>query len=189
MVNLRNLFIQWHNIKINDTLEVGRNGVGFSSARCIPDKFHNCDSMDAIMADLQEHKAIRPRVSFSALSCTRTYVPSQNSWYTDKEQRAFLKNVLKDAVRIKSLLISKQDEAATRVAQEDLVGIESLVFSKALLDSRRERKDHIRCVLIEQDNLRSEGIPEDFAKRLASLSATRSVKSVERARFCAILAL
>mmetsp|Transcript_32454 Transcript_32454/g.55307 ORF Transcript_32454/g.55307 Transcript_32454/m.55307 type:complete len:121 (+) Transcript_32454:22-384(+) len=84
MVNLRNLFIQWHNIKINDTLEVGRNGAGFSSARCIPDKFHNCDSMDAIMADLQEHKAIRPRVSFSALPCTRTY----------KNLRAFSKQLV-----------------------------------------------------------------------------------------------
>lgn len=150
-------------------------------------------------------KKLQPRVTFSERSSMHIYRPDprygRNKSYTKEDRKNFGSEAFSEAIRIKRLVLSTPG-ASTKdsfkyllkhniISLEEIVGIEHLVLGKSASKLLKERQDHSRAVLMEQERqCVQEKIQEhvDPMKKLGEFSASRSLKSVKRARIRAAMA-
>ena len=125
----------------------------------------------------------------------------RNKSYTKQDRKSFGSEAFSEAIRIKRLVLSTPG-ASTKdsfkyllkhdiVSLEEIVGIEHLVLGKSASKLLKERQDHSRAVLMEQDRqCMQEKAKEhiDPMKKLGEFSASRSLESAKRARIRAAMA-
>lgn len=152
------------------------------------------------------YKKLKPRVTFSERSSMYVYRPDPsyvlNKSYTKEERRGFSTEALTEAIRIKKLVLSTPG-ASTKdsfkfllkndvITLEEIVGIEHLVLGKSASKLLKERQDHAKAVLMKQCQQRMEEgkskLQDDSMTKLGEFSASRSMKSVKRARIRAAMA-
>ena len=150
------------------------------------------------------NKLLKPRVTFSKISSMQIYHIDQlyaNSKSHSKEDfKRFSMDTLMDAARIKNLVLLTSSDASTKesfrylienhvIMSEEIQGIEHLISNSAY-KLLKERRNHPRAVLSEQDRmeaLTSDSMKhtkshDDLVNQLATFSASRSLRSAERAR-------
>jgi hypothetical protein len=150
------------------------------------------------------NKLLKPRVTFSKISSMQMYHIDQlyaNSKSHSKEDfKRFSMDTLMDAARIKNLVLLTSSDASTKesfrylienhvIMSEEIQGIEHLISNSAY-KLLKERRNHPRAVLSEQDRmeaLTSDSMKQtkshdDLVNQLATFSASRSLRSAERAR-------
>lgn len=164
------------------------------------------------------YKQLKPRVTFSERSSMHVYHPdphyAHSKSYSRQERKSFGSEALSEAIRIKKLVVYStpsdgQHHASTKdsfkyllknniISLEEIVGIEHLVLGNSVSKLLRERKEHARAVLMEQhrmaEKIRQQEQEQSMKKlndpyaKLGEFSASRSVKSVKRARIRAAMA-
>jgi len=139
-------------------------------------------------------------VTFSEYSSLHVYqvgpIERQKS-YTSAERKSFQIDAFREATRIQSLIASCPYEGGEAIRYllnfglinpEELVGIENLICGRSSSKKvAKERYLHTALVLEKQRELRDMN-EMNFAQKLAATAVTRSLKSVEKARFRAALA-
>lgn len=143
--------------------------------------------------------------------------------YSKEERKQFGRDALSEAIRIKKLVLrASRPSSSTKdvfkfllknnvIGLEEIVGIEHLVLGKSASKLLKERKDHARAVLLEQDRMEqmsrverqlmqqqqlqeqkqvsTKKISDDSqVDRLGAYAASRSSKAVKRARIRAAMA-
>lgn len=169
-----------------------------------------CDESESINnEDWQSlYKKLRsPNVTFSERSSMHIYRPdphyTKTKSYTKVERKAFGSDALREAIRIKRLVISAESgKASTKdsfkfllknnvIRLEEIVGIEHLVLGKSAAKLLKERRDHSRAILREQERqcLQHKKLKHnDPMGKLGEFSVNRTLKSVKRARIRAAMA-
>mmetsp|Transcript_26137 Transcript_26137/g.44552 ORF Transcript_26137/g.44552 Transcript_26137/m.44552 type:complete len:166 (-) Transcript_26137:92-589(-) len=142
--------------------------------------------------------AIGKRVRFSnsfATTCLyqedRFYGASKS--FSAAEQKTFDENAIKEAARIKMLLLSRSEKSASKkglfkscgVSRKELLGIDHLILETPSHVAKR-RQAHLRAVLSEQATQKDNGYRDD--DRLARQSRQLTKSSASRARGRATMA-
>lgn len=163
----------------------------------------SCCSVDA--QDWQHlYKSLQPRVTFSESSSMHVYHADplyvRSKSYSKEERKHFSVEALSEAVRIKKLVLSTPGSSTKDsfkfllknnvIALEEIVGIEHLVLGKSASKLLKERQDHSKAVVQEQHRmgLMQECQSGKLCDKLGEFSASRSCKSVKRARIRAAMA-
>mmetsp|Transcript_17194 Transcript_17194/g.27931 ORF Transcript_17194/g.27931 Transcript_17194/m.27931 type:complete len:282 (+) Transcript_17194:238-1083(+) len=149
------------------------------------------------------YKQLQPKVTFSERSSMHVYCPDplyvRNKSYTKTDRKNFGSEALSEAIRIKRLILTTPGASAKDsfkcllknniISLEELLGIEHLVFCKSASKLLKERKGYAREVLTEHRRQRHvEKVQYDHTEKLGEFSASRSAKSVKRARIRAAMA-
>ena len=149
-------------------------------------------------------KLLKPQVTFSEMSSMQLYhvdpLYAISKSYSKEDFKHFSKDIMMEAARIKNLVLLTSSDAYTKescrylienhvIMPEEIQGIEHLIY-KSAYKLLRERRNHPRAVLSEQD--RMEALLSDSMKQmkshdgiliqLATFSALRSSRSAKRAR-------
>ncbi|KAL3799139.1 hypothetical protein HJC23_002267 [Cyclotella cryptica] len=139
-------------------------------------------------------------VTFSEYSSLHVYqvgpVERQKA-YSSTERKAFQIDAFREATRIQGLIASCPYEGGEAIRYllnfglinpEELVGIENLICGRSSSKKvSKERYLHTAFVLERQRELREKN-EMNSVQKLAATATTRSLKSVEKARFRAALA-
>lgn len=148
-----------------------------------------------------------PRVTFSETSSMHVYHADphyvRNKAYSRAERKSFSTEAMREAIRIKRLVLATPGDSTRDsfkyllkndiICLEEIVGIEHLVLGKSASKLLRERQDHAKAILMEQCRQRvvkddASKVQDDTTKKLGEFSASRSCKSVKRARIRAAMA-
>mmetsp|Transcript_21400 Transcript_21400/g.39317 ORF Transcript_21400/g.39317 Transcript_21400/m.39317 type:complete len:253 (-) Transcript_21400:153-911(-) len=148
-------------------------------------------------------KQLQAKVTFSERSSMHVYCPDplyvRNKSYTKTDRKNFGSEALSEAIRIERLILTTPG-ASTKdsfncllkndiISLAEIVGIEHLVLSKSASKLLKERKGYAREVLTEHRRQRHvEKVQYDHTEKLGEFSASRSAKSVKRARIRAAMA-
>mmetsp|Transcript_14251 Transcript_14251/g.25049 ORF Transcript_14251/g.25049 Transcript_14251/m.25049 type:complete len:253 (-) Transcript_14251:138-896(-) len=148
-------------------------------------------------------KQLQAKVTFSERSSMHVYCPDplyvRNKSYTKTDRKNFGSEALSEVIRIKRLILTTPGASAKDsfkcllknniISLEELLGIEHLVFCKSASKLLKERKGYAREVLTEHRRQRHvEKVQYDHTEKLGEFSASRSAKSVKRARIRAAMA-
>eukprot|EP00580_Thalassiosira_gravida_P019102 CAMPEP_0201676978 /NCGR_PEP_ID=MMETSP0494-20130426/43093_1 /ASSEMBLY_ACC=CAM_ASM_000839 /TAXON_ID=420259 /ORGANISM="Thalassiosira gravida, Strain GMp14c1" /LENGTH=238 /DNA_ID=CAMNT_0048159821 /DNA_START=60 /DNA_END=776 /DNA_ORIENTATION=+ len=125
---------------------------------------------------------------------------TRNKSYTKTERANFTSETLSEVIRIKQLIISIPGASAKDsfkyllknniISLEEMVGIEHLVICRSMSKLLKERRDHVRAVLVEQERQRMKRtVKDDPAEKLGEFSRTRSIMSAQKARIRATMAV
>jgi hypothetical protein len=121
--------------------------------------------------------------------------------YSKDDCQRFSMDSLKEAVRIKNLVVSSTPIGASAkesfknllkndvILPEEIRGIEHLLLYKSRSKLLQERRDHARAVLLMQHRMETSArdpvkqkVQGDIVEALASFSASRSSRSAKHAR-------
>lgn len=136
------------------------------------------------------------QVSFSKVSTLFVYETKGETpkSYSKRDQDFFGVEALREALRVKELIAQSPPESTKEslrfllknrsLAIEEMVGIENAILGQG---THTIKKLHAKTVLQKQREQRQN--PEDAAENMASVARESSLKSLLRARACAVFAV
>lgn len=139
---------------------------------------------------------LKPKVSFSKVSTLFVYETKGETpkSYSKRDQDFFGVEALREALRVKELIAQSPPESTKEslrfllknrsLAIEEMVGIENAILGQG---THTIKKLHAKTVLEKQREQRQN--PEDAAENMASVARESSLKSLLRARACAVFAV
>lgn len=138
---------------------------------------------------------LKPKVSFSKVSTLFVYETGETpKSYSKRDQDFFGVEALREALRVKELIAQSPPESTKEslrfllknrsLAIEEMVGIENAILGQG---THTIKKLHAKTVLQKQREQRQN--PEDAAENMASVARESSLKSLLRARACAVFAV
>mmetsp|Transcript_550 Transcript_550/g.1173 ORF Transcript_550/g.1173 Transcript_550/m.1173 type:complete len:241 (+) Transcript_550:98-820(+) len=150
-------------------------------------------------------KKVFPPKQVTISDQSRMYIYNSDPFYTRKksytkaERTNFTSETLSEVVRIKRLIMSTPGASTTDsfkyllknniISLEEMVGIEHLILCRSMPKLLKERQDHVRAVLMEQERQRvKRTVQEDPTETLREFSWTRSIRSAKKARIRAAMA-
>jgi len=138
---------------------------------------------------------LRPKVSFSKVSTLFVYETKGETpkSYSKRDQDFFGVEALREALRVKELIAQSPPESTKEslrfllknrsLAIEEMVGIENAILGQG---THTTKKLHAKTVLQKQREQQQN--PEDAAENVARVARESSLKSLLRARACAVFA-
>jgi len=139
---------------------------------------------------------LRPKVSFSKVSTLFVYETQRGETpksYSKRDQDFFGVEALREALRVKELIAQSPPESTKEslrfllknrsLAIEEMVGIENAILGQG---THTTKKLHAKTVL--QKQWEQQQNPENAAENMARVARESSLKSLLRARACAVFA-
>lgn len=154
---------------------------------------------DDMVLHMQAKPELKPRVSFSKVSTLFVYETKEETpkSYSKRDQAFFGVEALREVLRVKELIAQSPPESTKEslrfllknrsLAIEEMVGIENAILGQGT--HTIIKKHHAKTVLQEQrKQWEQRQNPEDAAENMASVARQSSLKSLLRARACAVFA-
>lgn len=149
---------------------------------------------DDMVLHMHSKPELRPKVSFSKVSTLFVYETNgETKSYSKRDQDFFGVEALREALRVKELIAQSPPESTKEslrfllknrsLAIEEMVGIENAILGQG---THTIKKLHAKTVLQKQREQRQN--PEDAAENVARVARESSLKSLLRARACAVFA-
>mmetsp|Transcript_29955 Transcript_29955/g.62774 ORF Transcript_29955/g.62774 Transcript_29955/m.62774 type:complete len:183 (-) Transcript_29955:165-713(-) len=124
---------------------------------------------------------MKKSVQFAETSEVKVVKASGINWYTLQDQERFKRERIIDLLLVKKYAKS----GSSRVLETCPVGLEQFLSSKRVRDTKSNRREVIRLVLMEQWRQRTAGVndPEQLARLSLMKSAEASVVAQKRGKF------
>ena len=155
---------------------------------------------DDMVLYMHSKPELRPKVSFSKVSTLFVYETNgETKSYSKRDQDFFGVEALREALQVKELIAQSPPESTKEslrfllknrsLAIEEMVGIENEILGQG---THTIKKLHAKTVLQKQREQREQREqrqnPEDAAENVARVARESSLKSLLRARACAVFA-